>query len=52
MRYLDGEISREDALQERVKYGMRTPEEAERNVRSIEEFRTYVLNYSRVAQVF
>ncbi len=50
-RYLDGEITRDEALQERIKYGMRTPAEAERNVRFAEEFRTYVLNYSLGEQI-
>lgn len=45
-RYLDGEITRDEALQERIKYGMRTPAEAERNVRFAEGFGSYVLNYS------
>lgn len=45
-RYIDGEITRDEALQERVKYGMRTPGEAERNIRFYDEVRSYVLNYS------
>lgn len=45
-RYIDGEITRDEALRERVKYGMRTPSEAERSIRFFEEVRSYVLNYS------
>jgi len=45
-RYIDGEITRDEAVQERIKYGLRTPREAERNVRFVEEVRSYVLNYS------
>ena len=45
-RYLDGEINRGEAVQERARYGMRTASEAERSVRFIEDSRSYVLNYS------
>jgi len=45
-RYIDGEITRDEAVQERIKYGLRTPRQAERNVRFVEEVRSYVLNYS------
>ena len=45
-RYVDGEITRDEAVQERIKYGLRTPRQAERNVRFVEEVRSYVLNYS------
>jgi len=45
-RYVDGEITRDEAVQERIKYGLRTPREAERNVRFVEDVRSYVLNYS------
>lgn len=45
-KYIDGEITRDEAVQERIKYGLRTPREAERNVRFVEEVRSYVLNYS------
>jgi hypothetical protein len=45
-RYIDGEITRDEAVQERIKYGLRTPREAERNVRFVEDVRSYVLNYS------
>jgi hypothetical protein len=50
-RYLDGEITRDEAVQERIKYGIRTPEEAERNVRFVEGFGAYVLNYSLGEQI-
>jgi hypothetical protein len=45
-RYFDGEITREEAVEERTKYGMVTPREAERNVLFAEDFGSYVLNYS------
>ena len=45
-RYLDGEITREEAVALRQKYGLHPLERAERNVRFAEEVRSYVLNYS------
>ena len=45
-RYLDGEISRDVAVEECAKYWLTTPEEADRRVRFIEEIRSYTLNYS------
>ena len=44
--YLEGKISREEAIEQRRKYGLSSRKRAERSVRFIEEFRTYVLNYS------
>jgi len=44
--YLDGKISREEAIEQRRKYGLSSRDRAERSVRFIEEFRSYVLNYS------
>ena len=45
-RYLDGEISREEAIEERRRYGLISPARAEQSVRFIEQYRSYVLNYS------
>jgi hypothetical protein len=45
-RYLDGEITREEAVAQRQKYGLHPRERAERNIRFAEEVRSYVLNYS------
>lgn len=45
-RYLDGEISREEAIGQRRKYGLVSREEAEHSIRFVEEYRSYVLNYS------
>lgn len=44
--YLDGKISREEAIEQRRKYGLSSRERAERSVRFIEQYRSYVLNYS------
>jgi len=44
--YLEGNISRDEAIEQRRKYGLSSRARAERSVRFIEEFRTYVLNYS------
>jgi hypothetical protein len=44
--YLEGKISRDEAIEQRRKYGLSSRKRAERSVRFIEEFRTYVLNYS------
>ncbi|MEJ2383552.1 MAG: hypothetical protein P8Y54_04055 [Xanthomonadales bacterium] len=44
--YLDGRIGREEAIEQRRKYGLGTREQAEKNVRFIEQYRSYVLNYS------
>jgi class 3 adenylate cyclase len=43
--YLDGRISREEAIEQRRKYSLSSRTRAERNVRFIEEGRSYVLNY-------
>jgi hypothetical protein len=45
-RYLDGEITRDEAIALRQKYGLHPLERAERNIRFAEEVRSYVLNYS------
>lgn len=45
-RYLDGRISRDEALRWIEEYRLVTPEEAERSLRFIEQYRSYVINYS------
>ena len=45
-RYLDGEITREEAIEQRRRYGLSSRERAEQSVRFIEQYRSYVLNYS------
>lgn len=45
-RYLDGEITREEAIDLRWKYGLLPRDLAERSVRFAEGARTYVLTYS------
>jgi hypothetical protein len=44
--YLDGTISREEAIEMRRKYGLSSRARAEQSVRFIEQYRSYVLNYS------
>jgi len=44
--YLDGAISREEAIEMRRKYGLSSRARAEQSVRFIEQYRSYVLNYS------
>ena len=44
--YLDGDISREEAIKQRRKYGLSSPEKAEQSIRFIEQYRSYVLNYN------
>jgi hypothetical protein len=44
--YLDGEISREEAIEMCRKYGLSSRARAEQSVRFIEQYRSYVLNYS------
>ena len=45
-RYLDGEISREDAAAWLVRYGLMAPERAAQRVRFIDQYRSYVINYN------
>jgi hypothetical protein len=45
-RYLDGSMSREEALRWLTEYRLVSPQEAERHVRFIEKYRSYVINYS------
>ncbi len=44
--YLDGEINREEAIEQRRRYSLTSRERAEQSVRFIEQYRSYVLNYS------
>jgi hypothetical protein len=44
--YLDGEISRDEAIERTRKYSLTSRERAERSVRFAEQYRSYVLNYS------
>lgn len=44
--YLDGEITREEAIEQRRRYSLTSRERAEQSVRFIEQYRSYVLNYS------
>jgi hypothetical protein len=45
-RYLDGEITRDAAKSWLVKYALSTPERAEQQVKFIERYRSYVINYN------
>jgi hypothetical protein len=49
--YLDGDISREEAIEMRRKYGLSSRARAEQSVRFIEQYRSYVLNYSLGQQI-
>ncbi len=44
--YLDGEISREEAVEMAMKYGVTSRERAEKSVDFIETYRGYVINYN------
>jgi hypothetical protein len=44
--YLNGEISREEAIEQRRKYSLVSQARAEQSVRFIEQYRAYVLNYN------
>ena len=44
--YLNGEISREKAIEQRRKYALVSQARAEQSVRFIEQYRAYVLNYN------
>jgi hypothetical protein len=44
--YLDGDLSRENAIKQIEKYSLFTPEKAEQSVRFIEANRSYVINYN------
>lgn len=45
-RYLDGDMSREEALAWLQRYRLKTPAEAEQGLRFIETYRGYVINYN------
>jgi len=45
-QYLNGEISREQAIEQRRKYALVSQAKAEQSVRFIEQYRAYVLNYN------
>lgn len=45
-RYLDGEITRDAAKAWLVQYGLSTPERAEQQMKFIERYRSYVINYN------
>ncbi len=44
--YLDGKFTRDQAIEWMMKYGLRTKERAEQNIRFIEKYRSYVINYN------
>lgn len=44
--YLDGKITREEAIEQRRKYALTSRARAEQSVRFIEQYRAYVLNYN------
>jgi anti-sigma factor RsiW len=46
LRYLDGEIRRDEALRFIERYMLATPERAETHMRFIEKYRAYVINYN------
>lgn len=45
-RYLDGKITKEQAINFLMNYRLRTAEEAERNIEFFEKYRSYILTYS------
>jgi hypothetical protein len=45
-RYLNGEISREDAALWLVHYGLMSPERAQQRTRFFDQYRSYVINYN------
>lgn len=44
--YLDGEITRQEAIKQTVKYSLVSTERAKSSVKFIEQYRAYVLNYT------
>ena len=44
--YLDGDISREEAVQRTIKYSLVSQERAGSYIRFVEQYRAYVLNYT------
>jgi hypothetical protein len=45
-RYLNGQMNREAAILWHMKYGLATRERAEKSLRFIEQYRSYVINYN------
>lgn len=45
-RYLDGEISRDDAIEWLVTYALMSPQRAEQRTRFFDQYRSYVINYN------
>jgi hypothetical protein len=45
-RYLDGKMSKADALAWSMNYELKTPEKAARSVRFVEQYRSYIVNYA------
>ena len=45
-RYLDGEITREQAVDWLVRYNLSSPERAEQRTRFMDRYRSYVINYN------
>jgi len=45
-RYLDGEITREQAVDWMVRYNLYTPDRAEQRIRFVDRYRSYVINYN------
>jgi len=45
-RYLNGEISREDAAHWLVQYALMSPERAQQRTRFFDQYRSYVINYN------
>jgi hypothetical protein len=45
-RYLDGAMSREEAIQWLVSYALMSPERAEQRTRFFDQYRSYVINYN------
>jgi hypothetical protein len=43
--YLNGEWTREESINWLAKFGLRTKERAEQNIRFIEKYRSYIINY-------
>jgi hypothetical protein len=43
--YLDGKIDRENAVKKIMKYKLRSKEHAETNIKFIEQYRSYIINY-------
>ena len=44
--YLDGDISRDEAVQRTIKYSLVSEERADSYIRFVEQYRAYVLNYT------